>query len=368
QRVLLDQARWFHAQGYPVIAAFFYDKENLGARWRAKNPFPVVDLGAGWGSGSPVQKTFRLLRALRRLWLLLRRERVQVIETFTPHSNLLGIPIAWLARVPVRVPTHHTKIEGAPRILDRLHGWLVNSPLTSRMVAVSSRVRQMALSDEGVRPERVDVILNGVDPPAPSASPAETRARLADELGIPPDVPLLLAVGRLVEQKGFRYLLAALPAVWRDFPRAHVLIAGEGHLRGELEAQVRSLELDSQVHFPGIRGDVPDLLAAADVFVLPSLWEGLPIALLEAMGAGRPVVATRVEGVEDVLENGVNGLLVPPGDSAALAEAITRLLADADLRGVLGRRARQRVEQDFTIEKMCRAYEQLFVDLMAREA
>ncbi len=367
QRVLLDQARWFHAQGYPVLTAFFYDKEGLAERWRAQNPFPVLDLGADWGSSGLLAKALRLLHALWRLWRVLRRERVQVIETFTPHSNLLGIPIAGLARVPVRVPTHHTKIEGAPRALDRLHGWLVNSPLTSRMVTVSPRVRQMALADEGVRPERVVVILNGIIPPAPSAALVETRARLSEERGIPANAPLLLAVGRLVEQKGFCHLLAALPAVLRDFPRVHLLVAGDGHLRGELEAQARSLDAPAKVHFLGIRDDVPDLLAAADVFVLPSLWEGLPIALLEAMGAGKPVVATRVEGVEDVVEDAVNGLLVPPGDSAALAEAITRLLVDADLRAALGRRARRRVEQDFTIEKMCCEYERLFLELLTSE-
>ncbi len=366
QRVLLDQARWFHDAGYTVTAAFFYDKENLRARWQAQNPFPIVDLAAHRASDNRVVNALRLPGAFIRLWKLLRSRKIDVVETFTPHSNVLGIPVAWLAGVPVRIPTHHTKIEGASRWLDRLHGWLVNSRLTSRMVAVSERVRTLAIEDEGVRPERIHVILNGVALPQPETPPDVVRAQLARQFYIASDAPLIFTVGRLTVQKGHSYLLLAAPHILARFPKTQIAIAGDGHQHSALAAQIVELGLQDVVKLLGIRADIPDLLAAADLFVLPSLWEGLPLALLEAMGAGKPIVATRVEGVEDVLVDGQNGYLVPPADAEALAAATIRLLSDEESQRMFGKRAKALIEDEYTIENMSKQYENLFWQFIPR--
>jgi len=363
QRVLLDQARWFHDAGYTVTAAFFYDKENLREQWQTQNLFPIINLGARQADGNHFINAARLLGALIRLWKLLRNERIDVIETFTPHSNVLGIPVAWLAGCPVRIATHHTKIEGAARSLDRFHGWVVNSGLASHMVAVSDQVRMLAICDEGVRPEHIQVILNGITLPKPQNTPTVTRAQLERKFSIDAQSPLILTVGRLTVQKGQTYLLAAAPKVLARFPNIYFAIAGAGHQRSNLIAQAADLGIQDAVKFLGKRADIPDLLAAADLFVLPSLWEGLPLALLEAMGAGKPVVATRVEGVEDVLDDGRNGYLVPPANADALARALIQILSEGeDVWRLFGERGKRLIVKEYTIDRACQQYEQLFLE------
>ncbi|MBI3160566.1 MAG: glycosyltransferase [Chloroflexi bacterium] len=357
QEVLLTQARWFHDQGYPVTAAFFYDRDDLAQAWQAAHPFPVLDLRA-WGPGG----FLRLPGGLLRLWRLLRRERFAVIETFTPDSNLAGIPLAWLAGVRARVATHHGYIEGTGGLEMRLHGALANSGVAQVMVAVSEQVRALAQRKEGVRPARLRVIENGIRPLEPVS--AEARARLRTELAVPQGGLLALTVARFETQKGYVHLLDAIPAALAACPDAVFAFAGEGSLRLEMERKAKSLGIEANLRFLGVRRDVPVLLGAADLFVLPSLWEGLPMALLEAMSLGLACLATDVEGTRDVIRNGYNGRLVPPGDPRALAAALLELLTDAAARARLGAAARQRVLERYSVERMCDEYETLFMNLL----
>jgi glycosyltransferase involved in cell wall biosynthesis len=162
---------------------------------------------------------------------------------------------------------------------------------------------------------------------------------------------LVGTVGRLHPQKGFASLLAAVARVRERLPAIRLLLVGGGALRRDLVARAEALGLAEVVIFAGSRGDVPEILAALDLFVLPSLWEGLPNAVLEAMAAGLPVVATAAGGTPEVVVDGETGLLVPPGDVTALAEAIERLLRDPGLRRKMGEAGRKRVEGHFTIEQ-----------------
>jgi glycosyltransferase involved in cell wall biosynthesis len=365
QRVLLDQAGWFHHQGYQVKVAFFYDREGLGEKWRAAYPFPVIDLGA-WRSRGGVANPFRLLRGWFRLYRLLRKGQFAVVETFTHHANLLGLPAAWAAGTPVRAASHHGRIGDFPGWLTRLHAWMINSPLASCLVVVSERVLSYAVESEGIKPEKIFVIANGIEL-AQQPLNSSDRAALANELGLPPGGLLALSVGRLTEQKGHIYLLEAIPAILEQYPTTAFAIAGEGPLRGELEATAERLGISKSVRFLGTRSDVPALLQIADVFALPSLWEGLPIALLEAMGAGLPVIATRVEGVEEMIVDGENGLLVQPADSESLKTGLMRLLAHLDLRVNLGTAGRALVESSFSLDQMGERYEDLFLRLVERK-
>jgi glycosyltransferase involved in cell wall biosynthesis len=366
QEVLLTQARWFHHQGYPVTAAFFYDKDGLAGDWQAAHPFPVLDLQARDPQRGPVRNFFRLFGSLYRLYRLMRREQFTVVEAFTPHSNLLGIPLAWLCGVPVRVPTHHSMIEGSSKLLWRMHGWLVNSPLSSCLVAVSGRVRRMAVEDEGARPDRVKVIQNGIETPQLAVPAATAREQIRTELAIPPHGSLMLTVARFTIQKGHTYLLDAIPQVLARHPQAIFALAGEGPHKAEMQAKARELGIAHALRFLGNRADIPELLAAADVFVMPSLWEGLPMALLEAMSMELPVVVTEVEGVEDMIEPGKNGLMVPVKDVDGIAASIVRLLDDPAERARLGQAARKLLESEFTVDRMCADYERLFLEIYAK--
>ncbi len=357
QRVLLLQADWFSRQGYPVTVAFLYDKENLLPAWCTQFQFPIHDLGFARPTDNLLLQAACFVRGIVRLFRLLRGSRYTAIETFTLHANLIGLPLAWLAGIPNRIASHRGKIESVSRILERINAMVVNSWLARCLVVVSDRVREDAVS-EGVRPERIVKIANGVVLPDPNGAAVQ---RVREELDCNPHGLLMLNVGRLRRQKGQSVLLDALPAVVLQFPDAQMLIAGDGVLRDELEAQAAALHVSQNVRFLGRRQDVAALMSLADLFVFPSRFEGMPNAVLEAMSHGLPVIATAVQGVDEIIRDGENGILVPLEDPAALAAAILRMLSQPAERQRLGTAARQTIEGAYTVERMCRQYEQLLI-------
>ena len=359
QKVLLDQARWFQAHGHRVTAVFFYDKQGLREVWQANLGIPLLTM-TQIGRGRLLDKAYALVSGLWRLWVLLRRGRFDVIETFTYDSNLLALPLAWLAGVPVRIATHHGIIEGFPRVIELIHAWLVNIGVASVLVSVSNKALEQA-AHAGVRRRRMVVIQNGIVPPR--ADPGSVRGT-REEMGLSNGDVFLLSVGRLVFQKGHEFLIDAMPTVLQRFPRVRAVICGDGNRREALRAKIAERRLTESVVLLGNRTDIDRFLNAADVFVLPSRWEGLPVALLEAMGMGLPVVATHVEGVEEVVEHNAQGLLVPPEDSAALATALIELIERPDLRSRMGIAARARIEQYYTVDIMCEKYLSLMLGLM----
>jgi glycosyltransferase involved in cell wall biosynthesis len=175
----------------------------------------------------------------------------------------------------------------------------------------------------------------------------------------------LLSVGRLVYQKSHEDLVGAMPAVLKEFPNVKVGICGDGVLYNELERQIRSLGLCDSVKLLGKFDSVARFLVSADVFVLPSRWEGLPIAMLEAMSAGLPIIATKVEGVEEVIVNGEHGFLVPVEDQAALTQAILQLARDPQMRKRMGASSKQRLLDLYTIDRMSEQYLALMLELKA---
>jgi len=170
------------------------------------------------------------------------------------------------------------------------------------------------------------------------------------------DQIVLISIGRLVYQKAHMFLVRAMQAIRPERPEVVLYIAGEGPLHSELEHQIDDLKLSQQVYLLGNRNDVPALLSVADIFVLPSRWEGLSMAMLEAMGAGLPVVATEVEGMGEVIQQNIQGLLIPPEDADALAGALLELIKHPALRNKMGLEARKRIEESYTTELMCEKY------------
>jgi glycosyltransferase involved in cell wall biosynthesis len=362
QRVLLDQARWFHSHGHHVVAAFFYDKENLCLQWQQANSFPIHDLRSYESGANTLRQALNIVRGVGRLWCLLRQGHFDVIEAFTQDSNMLGLPVAWLVGVPVRLATCHGQIERNSVLSTRVHTWLVNVGVASHLIAVSKRVGLQAL-EEGIEADNISVIPNGISPVKVNA---EGVSALRDEFGLADGMPFLLSIGRLIASKGHKYLIEAMPMVLEQFPDALLCIAGDGPVRGELEAQITRLELKRNVNILGTRGDVSELLALADVFILPSVSEGLPIALLEAMATGVAVVSTRFEGVDEIIEDGQHGILVPLEDVNGLGQALLQLLNDHKLRDRLGKMAQLHVRQNYTTEAMCARYSRLIALYLER--
>lgn len=297
------------------------------------------------------------LKAWRPLLSLLTNERIDVLHAHMFGSNVWGALLGRLAHVPVVIAHEHVwSFRGNPlrRLLDR-H---VVGRFATVVLAVSQDCRRKMIEIEGLAPDKVLYVPNGIPP-----LPPPTGRSVRQELGISKDDPVIGSIAVLRPQKAIHLLLRATAELRRRFPRLRTLVAGDGPERASLERQARALGLEGVVVFLGYRDDVPDLLAALDVFVSTSSFEGSPLALLEAMAAGRPIVATAVGGVPDLIEHGIHGLLVPPGDSHAIAEAIALLLEESDRRRMMGEAGRERQRREFQIDVMVRRLEDLYVEL-----
>jgi glycosyltransferase involved in cell wall biosynthesis len=216
----------------------------------------------------------------------------------------------------------------------------------------------------GVAAQRIVTVLNGV--PHRAWSPGRAAARR--ELGLESGRHVVMTIGRLTSMKGHRYLLDAVPLLLRSSSDLVVVIVGEGDLRRALRDQTERLGVAQAVRFAGHRTNARELLAAADVFVLPSLHEGMPLTVLEAMDAGLPVVGTRVIGTSEAVEDGVSGRLVPPGHPTALAEALTELLSEPALRQRMSVAGRQRYERLFTATRMARRTAAVYDEVLVPRA
>ena len=213
-------------------------------------------------------------------------------------------------------------------------------------IAVSDDVAAAVRRQFHPPPGRVVTIPNGVDTEL-YGQPID-RAAVRERVGLPGDARVLIVVAKLMKQKGHEFLLRALPSLFERFPDLHVLLVGDGPLRSRLTDDIAQLPGAARVHLAGNRRDVGDLLAASDLFVLPSLWEGLPMALLEAMATGLPAVVTDVSGSGQVVVDGESGLVVPPGDVERLCAAIGLMLDDPDRAKRMGIAGRRRVDRFFS--------------------
>jgi len=294
------------------------------------------------------------------LYRLLRSERVDVLHSHKFGSNLWGTIIARLARVPVIVAHEHTwSYQGQPlrKLADR---WVIARG-ASVFVAVSREDQRRMVEVEHIRPRDTLFVPNGIPTP-PAASGADVRA----ELGIPAGAPVIGTVSVLRPQKALDVLLRATKILVEEFPDLRVLIAGEGDRRFALEDLTAELGLEDTVMFLGVRTDVPDVLAALDIAVSTSDFEGSPLSVMEYMEAARPVVATRVGGVPDLIDDGDQGLLVDPQDPAAFARAVSALLRDPERARRMGASGRERRRTEFDIAVMVKRLEDLYVELRAR--
>ncbi len=362
QKVLLELGGWLHQRGYPVTAAFFYDRDNLTNRWREEYPFRVLALGK-WKKGSTsVLTTYWLLKSLFRLFDLMRKENYFSVLAFTHHSSLLALPLAWLAGIPVRIASHRGRILGFPHWQEQLHALIVNLGIATKLVAVSNEVRKQAI-EEGVRPDKIVVIPNGVQ--SPQIQPGET-ARIRREAGVEEGGFLILSAGRLWDEKGHIHLVRAMPEILRGAPEAVLALAGDGAARKELEIEAGRLGVGARIRFLGVRTDVTSWMSGADLFVLPSNSEGMPNALLEAMGVGAAVVATQVGGVPEIIQDGTTGWLVPPRDPEALASAILSLYRNPSERRRLGQNAREMIRREYRMDAMCEHYKLLLCPIPGR--
>lgn len=300
-------------------------------------------------------------RALLRLIRLLKESKPPVVCTFMFHANVLGRVAAKLAGVPVIVSSIRNARFGRrwAEILMRWTDWMANVTTTNSALAGKS------LSSRGiVAPGRLRVMPNAIDTRWPKEG-TRARSEARAELGAAEGESVWLSVGRLEPQKGHDDALKAVEALKGAGERISLFIVGEGSLEESLESLRNELGLEDEVKFLGYRNDVEDLMAAADGLLLSSRWEGLPNVVLEALVAGLPVVATDVGGVRELIEDGVSGLIVPPGDTRAMAEAIRRVIHMNEMQlDALKRVGQERTSAKYSQPAVIDGWEQLFLGLL----
>ncbi len=310
-------------------------------------------------SGVPVHVLGRRsrfdLRAIARLARIIRRGRFDVVHNHNFTALMAGLPAAILGRARAVVRTEHNVVRtggSTRRYLSRAAALREDA-----QIAVSAAVRRTHTECGRLPGSRFVTVLNGID--NERLVPTADRASVRRELGLPDDAVVCLNIGSLTAQKNRRTLLDAAARL-SDIEALRVLVVGSGPERERLEARAGELGLSRRVLFLGQRLDIPDLLAASDIFVLSSDWEGLPITILEAMASGIPCVATAVGGVPEALADGVTGVTVEPGDPGALAEGIRALAQDPELRARMAAAARDEFDLRFKAEHMVRQTEALY--------
>jgi len=273
-----------------------------------------------------------------------------IVHTHLIHADLYGTLAAKWIGVPVISSRHNDdafRYRAPVRLVNRTL-WR----MTTAGIAISDAIKDFSIKVEGASPKQMHRIHYGLDTSIKPLDRTGMKKKLITELKLPADAQLVGMVCRLIEQKGVRYGLDAFIQLADSFPKAHLLVAGEGSLRPELEAKTQTAGLSSRVHFLGWRSDASALMAALDILLAPSLWEGFGLVLLEAMAQQTPIIASRVSAIPEVVVERETGLLVEPRDVNGLKEALSELLRDAALRQHMGLMGRDRLETAFSATRM----------------
>lgn len=324
---------------------FLSDIENLRA--------PVTEYGINsLYNRKAFQERLRFARYIR-------ENHIQIVHTYNFYGNVFAIPAARLAGTPAIVASIRDTGAYLTSLQRRVQRLMCRA--ADRILVNAEAVRQWLIAERYPR-QKIRVIPNGID--LARFGPRADGGHFRRELGLPPRAPLVAVLARLNPLKGVEDFLQAAPIIAGRFPQARFLIVGDGDSRRELEVSAARLGLHDRLVFTGFRADVPEVLSAVTVSVLPSLSEGFSNVVLESMAAGVPVVATTVGGNPEAVEDGVTGFLVPPRQPEALARAIGLLLENPQLAAQFGQAGRRRVTEHFSRDQMVRATERLYLDLL----
>ncbi len=352
ERVLLSFIRKLDKDKHDVMVAYLKGEGKLAGDFRNAG-FKVFNL----------QMRNRVdLGALIRLYRLLRQENIRIIHTHLIQADICGFVAGKIAGVPVIISTKHNPDKFRKRF--SICVWLdgIFSNHSDRVIAVSYAVKDFLIKWEKISKDRFTVIHNGVDLREFNVDtdiPAKKR-----ELGISLSSQVIGSVGRLDHQKGHMFFLKAIPKILEDVPDVKFVFVGDGPLRNKLEETSRELKVNQNIIFTGVRHDIPEILSIMDVFVLPSIFEGFGIVLLEAMAMGKPIVASRVGGIPEIVNDGLTGVLVEPANPSAIASSVVKLLKKTVEAKRIGNAGRAEVERKFTADAMARKIEGVYDEIL----
>jgi len=354
---LVELAQRMHSSRYQVTVGCLRAEGPLLEELK-RAAIPVVEFRSK-GLLRP-QGIYQLLRLSR----FLRKNQFHVTQTYDLYSTLVCVPASWLARTPVVVSSRRD-----------LASWWWYTPrnrrilrciqnLSSFVVGNSMAVRDFLINEDGLDPAKIRVILNGIDADSYNGNRDDRETLFPSVRG---DDKLIAVVANMnVPTKGHQDLVEAASRICADYPKARFVLIGDGKERSNIEQRIGELGLQQHFMLLGRRMDVPRLLNCCDLSVLPSWAEGLPNAVIESLAAGLPVVATRVGGIPEIIEDGESGLLVPPHNPDDLAEAILRVLNDSEFARTLGRAGKDRVQKVFSFDRLVKETADLYEEGLAR--
>lgn len=350
EEMVLSLVRRLPARYEPMVVCI-HDAGPIGEEIRRTGvPFEVLGLNPGLARPLDVLKLRDFLIAAD----------PAIVHTFLLTGSLYGRFAAMMANVPVVIGTEVNIYENKRPSHARMEQWLLRG--TDAVVASAQSVKDFYIGQVGADPAKVEVIYNAVD--WSQLHTTMSRDEFRDAVGIPRNAIAAGIIARLTKQKAHRVLFEAM-AQHAGLAALHLLVIGDGDLRDELRQRAKSLGLTGRVHFAGPRRDLGNILGAIDFFTMPSLWEGLPLSLVLAMGAGLPVVASRVAGIPEVVQHDVSGLLVDAGDISGLGREMARLVENAELRRSLGQQARDFVLPRFGFDRYVDSIATLYDRLLA---
>lgn len=312
---------------------------------------------------NPHASFLRIFHVVRRLFTVLRSGGFELVHTHGYFADICAIPLAKLIGIPILSTCHGFVYSGRKlRMYCKLDKWALR--LCMGVIAVSEEIK-VDLVQSGVKENRVNVVPNAVTVSVDNPTLYLQGHQLRKVLGIGPDEIAVGYLGRLSEEKGVKFLIKALSKSFQKMSNLKLVIVGDGPDKSALEKLTHDQGLESRVIFVGFQANTEPWFSVFDLFVLPSLTEGTPMALLEAMAAGIPVVASAVGGVPSVVEDQVNGLLVPPSRADLIAEKIELLVNDHELRKSLSLNARDHIEKKYKVGAWCRSIERIYQDIIA---
>ena len=351
---LLSLVRGLDKSRYDIAVAYLKGNGEL------KGEFEKIGI-------SPIYIGMRFnydITALWKLYSLIRKNRYDIVHTHLFHADIYGVLAAFLAKTPVIVSSEHN--EGRflkKKLYSFLHRW--TSLRCHKLIAISEQVKKYMITT-GIRDaNKIEVVYYGLD--WTRYDSLGDLSYIGKEFNIDQEENLIGTVARLTEQKGLNYLLEAFARVLETEPKCKLIIVGRGGLEKQLKDLSRKLGIEDKVIFTGFRKDIPEIMSSIDIFVLPSLWEGLGLVLLEAMAAKKPIVATNVSAIPEIVLDGKTGILVPPSNAEALADGILRLVKQRNLAKTMGETGRERLEVHFGIEKMVKRVERIYDELIKNQ-
>jgi len=305
---------------------------------------------------------------LMRLYRIVKSQRIDIVHSQGARADFFARIAAKLAKVPIIISTVQMLVEGYNVGYLKRFLYQTFDRFSERFVdyflVVSSVLKENMIEVHGIPPDKIIKIYNGIETDYyKPVGNEEMRYKIRREFAVNDSDILIASLGRLVWQKGFEYFLHAIPEILREIPDARFILVGDGPLRPELERLAVELGEGDKIIFAGYRSDVRDVLAALDIVVIPSVLEGFPMITLEAMAMAKPIVAAKIDGITEQITDGINGILIPPKDSSAIAQAIIRLINDRESGKKLGLAARKKVEQEFSVEKMVSETEKVYSSL-----